>query len=70
MDTIKLTAYPERWLGERAPGGLALPSAQPNRIHLFSSCGRQRQPSRTYLEFLAENDHALADIVDFKKRGT
>lgn len=39
MDTVGLKVQPERWLGGPAPGGLALPPAYPNRVHLYAPRG-------------------------------
>jgi NHL repeat len=84
MDTLRLTAYPERWLGGPAPGGLALPPAQPTRNHLYAPRGvyvdndvlvvADSGNHRVLIWYgWPENDHAPADIVlgqpDFETEG-
>lgn len=39
MDTAHLTAYPERWLGGPAPGGLVLPPAGPTQSNIYAPRG-------------------------------
>ncbi|PZN12294.1 MAG: hypothetical protein DIU69_04065, partial [Bacillota bacterium] len=84
MGTSTLTAEPVCWLGEPAPGGLALPPALPNRVALYA-------PRGVYLDERVlvvadtgnhrvliwhgrpERDHQPADVVlgheDFESEG-